>query len=204
MQRATDGRDRCRRRGLRGLVILAVAVAVGCGGSSPPPVPAAVVIGVTLPLTGHDAARARAMKRGYEDAVAAVNATGGVRVGLAAVRVTLDLRDDSADAAALETATQALVDAGAHVVVATPADVRAVAQAGITERAGLPLVGNAIDHPGLPGKRMAWMVLATATSADPQARAHEVATATLAAIARAGSLEPRAIRAALQEPPASR
>lgn len=204
MQRATNGRERSRRPGLRGLVVVAVAIAAGCGGTSPPPVPTAIVIGATLPLTGHDAARARAMQRGYEDAVAAVNAAGGVRVGLAPVRVTLDLRDDSADAAALETATQALVEAGAHVVIATPADVRAVAQAGITERAGLPLVGNAIDHPGLPGKRMQWMVLAAAASPNPEARAREVVSATLAAIARAGSLDPRAIRAALQEPQTSR
>ena len=183
---------------------MAVVIAVGCGGPRQAPAPAAVVLGATLPLTGHDAARAKAMQRGYDDAVAAVNAAGGVRIGEASVRVTLDLRDDAADAAALETATQALVDAGAHVVIATPADVRAVAQAGITERAGLPLVGNAIDHPGLPGKRMQWMVLAAAASPNPEARAREVVSATLAAIARAGSLDPRAIRAALQEPQTSR
>ncbi len=198
MQRATTERERTRRPGLRAVVsLLVLAAAVGCRAPEPR-LPAAVIIGATLPLTGADAPQALAMKRGYERAVAEANARGGVKIGPATVPVTLDLRDDASDAAAVEVQARALVGAGAHVILATPRDVRAVTEANVTDGAGVLLVGNAIDHPGLPGKRMRWMVLVRASSPDPQTRAHEVVTATLAAIARAGSLEPRAVKGALQ------
>jgi hypothetical protein len=141
-----------------------------------------------------------AMQRGYERR--GRRQRGGRRAPRPAWCVTLDLRDDSADAAALETATQALVEAGAHVVITTPADVRA-GRPGRHHRTGRPAAGRQRDRPpGLPGKRMQWMVL-RGRVANPEARAREVVSATLAAIARADRSTPR-VRAALQEPQTSR
>ncbi len=183
-----------RVRGPGRSMLVALAVAGLACQAAPTKVADAVVIGATLPLTGADAKKASAMKRGYERAVAGANAKGGVRIGEATLPVRLELRDDTADAATLEALVHALVDAGVHVILATPQDVRAAAEADVTEKAGIPLVGNPVDHAGLPGKRMTWMVLVPATSADAETRAHEVATATLDAIATAGHLEPRRIR----------
>lgn len=187
-----------RRPCLRGLAVaLAVLASAACG-SAPPAALDAVVIGATLPISGPDAARSTGMKRGYERAVAAVNATGGLRIGTSTVPVRLDLRDDTTDAATLEGLTRSLIDAGAHVILATPGDVRAVAEASVTEASGIPLIGNPVDHAGLPGKRMQWMVLVAASEPDSETRAHDVLTTTLAAISSAGSVDPRAIRTALQ------
>ena len=182
------------------MVVAACVVVCSACGAPQPRVTDAVLVGATLPLTGADTAKALAMKRGYERAVADANAAGGVRVGGVALPVRLDLRDDTADAAALETEVQALVDAGVHLVLATPQDVRAVTEAHVTETAGVLLIGNPVDHPGLPGKRMAWMVVVDASAANAEARAHAMATAALAAVARAGSLDTRAIRTALLDP----
>lgn len=187
-----------------GAVVLALASAA-CG-TVPATSTGAVVIGATLPLTGRDAAQAAAMERGYARAVADANARGGITVGPATRPVRLDLRDDTSDSAALETLARSIIDAGAHVLIATPRAVRAAAEADVTERAGVILIGNAIDHPGLPGRRMQWMHVVATTTSDAEARAYEVATTTLRAIERAGTLEPRAILTALHDsaPPAAR
>lgn len=197
----TDSRGAALTRillGLLGLLGLLAVVATACG-TTPVKVADAVIIGATLPLTGADAAQAAAMKRGYERAVANANAAGGIRIGQASLGVRLDLRDDTSDTAALETLAQALVDAGAHVILATPRAVRAVAEADVTERAGAILIGNAIDHPGLPGTRMAWMHVLPTTTTNAETRAFDVASTALRAIARAGSLDQWLIREALGE-----
>lgn len=178
-------------------VIAACAIVLSACGTPQPRVTDAVRVGATLPLTGADRGTALAMKGGYERAVTEANAAGGVRVGGVTLPVRLDLRDDTADAAALETQVEALIEAGAHLVLATPQDVRAVVEANITERAGVLLIGNPVDHPGLPGKRMEWMVSVDASAADPGARAQSMAAVAIAGVSRAASLEAGAIRTAL-------
>ncbi|GAC1538781.1 MAG: ABC transporter substrate-binding protein [Myxococcales bacterium] len=54
-----------------------------------------VLIGATLPLTGADAAPARAFRMGYELAVEEINARGGVLVDGRQERVSLVVRDDA-------------------------------------------------------------------------------------------------------------
>ena len=173
--------------------LLVAAIAPACQ-STPPAPPTEIVIGATLPLTGLDAAAAVPLVRGYERAVAEANAAGGIRIGTATIPVRLDVRDDASDAAQLERVTRDLIAAGAHAILATPRDVRAVAQSDVTETAGALLIGNPLDHPGLPGKRMQWMLLVGTPARDPTTRAHDVAAAVIAAFAKAGTTDARRVR----------
>ena len=165
-----------------------------------PAPPAEILIGATLPLTGSDAAVGLAARRGYEHAVAEQHAEGGVHLGAdgPVARVRLDLRDDRSETPRAEQLVGALLDAGAHVVIATPNAVRATAQAEVAERAGRLLIVNATDGSGLPGPKMRWVVSIPADE-DVEMRAYWTLRTLLTAIATAGTVDNAAVRLLLGE-----
>lgn len=205
-------------RGESAMHTLAAAAAVALcllGGScTARPAPTAVVVGVVAPLSGSDAGVGVAFVRGCERAAAASNAAGGVRVraGATGVPVRLDVRDDRSETPLAESLLDALWEAGVVVSIATPNDVRAIAQAIVAERIERPLAVHPATSPGVPGSHMRWVFAlprdapSPAPDASPdrpseaeiEARAFATLSAVLAALEGAGGLDPLTVRAALQ------
>jgi len=178
---------------------VAAAIAVMCG-CARPAVPEVVVIGATLPLSGPDAARGRAIARGYQRAADEVSARGGVRLGAGDARVPLriEVRDDGGQSVLAERYADELVGRGAVALLATFGPVRAATQAALAERVRRPFVVSKADAPGLPGRHAEWAV-ALPAEGDDEARAHAIASRLIEAIERAGVTDARAIRHALTE-----
>jgi hypothetical protein len=183
----------------RALATACLAMALLSGCAAPRPVDS-VVLGGTLPLSGRDAPLGEAMARGYRRAVVEFNEAGGVRLTEARrrVEVRLDLRDDQADAARSEALARTLFEQGAHVLLSTSTGVRAVVQAVVAERAQRPHVVNPIEAAGLSTGHSRWTFIVEADGPDPETRAHATARAALAAIERAGSVDPAMVRASLE------
>ena len=181
------------------------------------PAPPSILIGIVAPLSGSDAAVGAAFVRGCERAAAERNAAGGVRLRAsgAGVAVALDVRDDRSETPLAESLLDALAEAGAVVSIATPNDVRAIAQAIVAERIERPLVVHPATAPGVPGSHMRWVFAlprdatppapaassAGASETEIEARAHATLSAGLAALEGAGALDPVTVRAALQSAP---
>lgn len=197
---AATRRDQRRRWPLAAIVV--VAVHVGTPGCGPPALPEDVVVGASLPLSGPDAERGRAMERGYRRAVEETAARGGVSLGAGDGRVPLrlELLDDHGEAALAERLADELVGRGAVALLATFGPVRVATQAAAAEHVSRPYVLSTADAPGLPGRRAEWSVGLTVEGSD-EARAHALATRLIDAIERAGVTDARAIRLALGRVP---
>jgi hypothetical protein len=138
------------------------------------------------------------MRRGYVRAIEEVNRAGGLSFGRRArVPVRLDLRDDRGEAARAEQLSWELLGGRAHLLLATPVPIRAVAQAAVAEQLGRLLVVNTQDGEGLPGPRAQWTV-AVPASGDAETRAYAMAWEVLRAAARAKSTDPGILRQALR------
>lgn len=194
------------------LALTCLALAVLCAACGARRSPTEVVIAATVPMSGSDAAAGAAFVRGCERAMAERNAAGGLRVSLGAtVPVRLDARDDRSETPLAEGLVKELSAAGAVLVLATPTDVRAVAQAVVAERLGRPLVVHPSNSPGLPSAQMRWVfalpsatpsagaVAASPNAADMEARGHATLSAVLSALEGVGGLDPVTVRAALQQ-----
>jgi ABC-type branched-subunit amino acid transport system substrate-binding protein len=181
------------------LVLVATGVAALTAACARPAPPAEVIVGATVPATGSDAEVGQAARRGYERAVADENADGGLTLSGAAgvVRVRLEVRDDRSETPAGEQLAAELIEAGAHVLIATPNPVRAVPQAIVAERAGRPMLVNAVDGLGLPGGHMRWVFRVEAAGDDVEARARETMRAALALVAATGRVDAAALRTTL-------
>lgn len=198
----------------RPALLLVLAAAVLSGGCGTGRVPAEVVVGLTAPLSGRDAATGAAFVRGCERAADEANASGGVRLrpGVERSRVRLEVRDDQAETPLAEQGLADLWQGGAVFALATPDGVRTIAQAVVAEREQRPLVVHPATSPGIAGARMRWVFAlpraADATAVDVQApppapdeierRAHATLAAALAALDGAGVPSPVNVRAALQ------
>jgi ABC-type branched-subunit amino acid transport system substrate-binding protein len=177
--------------------LLAAAAVAVAGACAPLPVAREFVVGATLPLSGREAEIGEAMRRGYARAVEEANRAGGLVFARGArVPVRLDVRDDGGEAARAERLASELLGGGAHLLLATPVAIRAVAQAAVAEQIGKPLVANAQDGEGLPGPRAWWTVVVPA-SGDVETRAYTTANVVLRAAARVGSTDPGTLRQAL-------
>lgn len=184
------------RRRAAAVLLVWTAWAAACAPPAPPP--REIVVGVSLPLSGADAASGAAMRDGYARAVDEVNAAGGLQLAATGTRVPVRVlvRDDRAETPLVEEHAAALVKGGAHVLLATYTDVRAGAQAVVADGLGCPLVANPTDAAGLPGKRMSWVFSVPAEGADLRARAHATARIALATVARASVIDPPHLRVA--------
>lgn len=183
--------------------------AVGCAARPSPP---EVVIGATLPLSGSEAAVGAAFLRGCERAVAERNAAGGLRLSQgSALPVRLAVRDTGTQTPEAERLVGELAEAGVAAILATPDDVRAVAQAVAAERAQWPLVVHPSNAPGVPEAHMRWVFalpplaapvpdasVAPHDAAAMEARGYETVSYLLAALESAERLDALSVRAALQ------
>jgi branched-chain amino acid transport system substrate-binding protein len=94
------------------LVMPLTLAAVACGGGSnagSPGVGTAIVIGTTLPLTGSLSGLGPAVKAGYEQEVAAVNAAGGVTVDGQRDKLKLVVLDNASDPSTASSQARELV-----------------------------------------------------------------------------------------------
>lgn len=130
-----------QRGGLRGVVVLLLAVGLGTW----PALTAAqtVKVGAVVPLTGRYAAGGAQVRAGYEIAVEDVNKTGGVTVGGRTMPLELVLLDDESDATKTVSRLETL---GAQGVVAYlggfGSDLHAAA-ASVAEKNKIPYLGVA-------------------------------------------------------------
>jgi ABC-type branched-subunit amino acid transport system substrate-binding protein len=188
----------CRRAGVgarAGVLVCALAGVVACGPANEVDV---VAIGATLPLSGSESAAADAVRRGYERAVAEVNAAGGLWLESpqARVPVRLVLRDDGADAAAAERLARALYLEGVHVMLGTYGDVRSAVQSAVAERLDRPYLVCEEDAPGLPGSQQRWTSSVRAVG-DAESRAYRTARTLIQSIEAAGTTDAERMRIAI-------
>lgn len=181
-------------------VVSALAVVALVAACSPRAPVESVVLGATLPLSGRDATLGEAMARGYRRAVDEINRDGGLLLSGSGRRVAvrLDLRDDVGEVAKSEALAREVLEQGAHALLSTSTAVRAVAQAVVAERAERPHFVNPIEAAGLSTAHSRWTFLVDVEGADHEARAYETARAALAAIERAGTVDPAMVSLSLE------
>lgn len=94
-------------------VSLAACSSSAAGSSSSGP----IVLGASLPLTGQLGAFGPLIQYGYEQAIAAINAAGGVKVGDTKRRLKLVVEDNKSDPQQVTDQSRSLVDDGAAVLL---------------------------------------------------------------------------------------
>lgn len=132
--------------------LLALAAAVTVLAS---PVGAEIRIGVAVPLSGPMADTGRVMERAIADAVAEVNASGGV----GGEPLALEVADDGCAAATGEGAARHLVAVGVSVVIGHPCASAATAAAKTYGEANVLLIAVGPRHPDVTDKHTAGPIL---------------------------------------------
>ncbi len=175
-----------------------------CGAASEHP--NELTLAASLPLTSSDAARAAAWHRGYERAVADANRAGGVLLRATArrARVVLAIRDDHGEVSLAERAADELLASGAHALLATRGFTKMAAQAAVAQRYSRLYVVPAAAGPELKASQRPWVLVSPASATSEEDDAYGVASAALAALGSAPSLDPEAVRRAFvhQQPAA--
>jgi len=120
-----------------------------------------IVVGVSVPLTGPQAAQGRAMAQGLEAAFAQVNEAGGIE----GRRIEIEQRDDGGVPERSAANTRQLVDAGVLALTGYIGERGVEASMPFVEAAGVPMVGVASGAESLrePARRLVFPLRAGLT-----------------------------------------
>lgn len=177
-----------------GMVLLTLFVCSSCRPAMLHP--AELILAASLPLSAEEAPLGDAWRRGYERAVADVNHAGGLLLESTQRRVLVVLRieDDRGDVVGAERAAERLLDAGVQALLATPGLTRMAAQAAIAQRHARPYVVPATAGPELKASARPWVLVSPEGATGDEDEAYLTAASALAAVGRAPSLDPEAVR----------
>jgi branched-chain amino acid transport system substrate-binding protein len=127
-------------------------------------VPDTIVVGSTLPLTGTESKTGGLYKQGYELAVDAVNAKGGIDVGGKKVKVKLKLLDDTSDPAkAVNLAQRLITSEKVNFFLGTYSTSLVEAQSTVAEQSKIPYVNGGGAATSIYGKGYKWIFGTLAT-----------------------------------------
>jgi branched-chain amino acid transport system substrate-binding protein len=127
-------------------------------------VPDTIVVGSTLPLTGTESKTGGLYKQGYELAVDAVNAKGGIDVGGKKVKVKLKLLDDTSDPAkAVNLAQRLITSEKVNFFLGTYSTSLVEAQSTVAEQNKIPYVNGGGAATSIYGKGYKWIFSTLAT-----------------------------------------
>lgn len=143
------------------------------------PAEAEVVVGLALSGTGAMAPRSQALETATAEAVARINAAGG----LLGEPVRIVTADDSCSDAGAMGAAKTLADANARLVIGHLCEKAALAAATVYAQAGIVFMATATRHPALTEKRAGKTIFRLAGREDRQG---EAAGQWLADTAKAG------------------
>ena len=147
------------------IVALATLAAAACtpsqsaqDSSDADAIPAKIVIGATLPLTGTESKTGGRFKQGYELAIEAENADGGLDIGGKKVPVELKLLDDTTDQAkAVNLAQRLITQDKVNFLLGTYSTTLVEAQSTVAEQNQIPYVNGGGAATSIYAKGFKWI-----------------------------------------------